>query len=710
MKRRYIALLLAVCLLASLVPLPTRAAPGWMHSGNLTMAAPTKDQIRAQWKKVTDAQTIFEEAPSVTDSYAAGKLSEELLRSGITYLNYIRYVAHLPQLQLSEELNRSAQHGAVVLAANNVLTYSPTKPQNMPQEFFDEGKAAVASSNIYSSSSQDLAGSLNAAVKGFVCDDVGLSNLQAVGHRRWILNPTLLNVGFGMAQSEQGYYYVPLKVFDRSGIAFDHDFVSWPASGNFPTNLFSANVPWSVSLNPSLYRKPIRENLKITVTRAHDGTVWTFDNTTGDPISSRFAYLSVETSNYGEGPCIIFHPGSSNVGAYMGLYSVEISGIFTKAGEPATLSYQVDFFDLDGKEDPDGHVYDREVTNPTCTEGGYTTFTCKLCGHSYTGEETEALGHDFQVLYEIPATATAPGLRYSSCSRCDEDLSESLPPLCEHNYDSRVIGPTCIAPGHTVHTCSKCGYVYLDQEVPALGHESVPFETIEPSCLVGGLTGGTYCSRCELPLEQRQATDPLGHDYTDTVTPPTCGDMGYTSHTCSRCGFSFADTHIPATGDHKYDNDQDLECNVCSYRRQAEEETIATVPMHRLYNLNSGEHFYTGSEDERDVLVEAGWQYEGIAWNAPRDEGTAVYRLYNPNSGDHHYTMSALERNILVDVGWQYEGIAWNSASPDRQPLYRLYNPNADCGSHHYTGSQEEVENLVSLGWIYEGIGWFGIP
>ncbi len=136
---------------------------------------------------------------------------------------------------------------------------------------------------------------------------------------------------------------------------------------------------------------------------------------------------------------------------------------------------------------------------------------------------------------------------------------------------------------------------------------------------------------------------------------------------------------------------------------------IETISMHRLYNPNSGEHFYTGSIEERDMLVNVGWQYEGVAWNAPTQTGAPVYRLFNPNSGDHHYTMSAEEREMLVSVGWIYEGICWNSASDDNVPQYRLYNPNADCGSHHYTGSTEERDFLVSLGWIYEGIGWFGM-
>ena len=144
----------------------------------------------------------------------------------------------------------------------------------------------------------------------------------------------------------------------------------------------------------------------------------------------------------------------------------------------------------------------------------------------------------------------------------------------------------------------------------------------------------------------------------------------------------------------------------------AQPEKEVTVPMYRLYNPNTGEHFYTGSLQERNMLVEHGWQYEGVAWNAPTKSGEPVYRLYNPNNGDHHYTMSQEERDMLVGFGWQYEGVAWNSApanGTDVTPLYRLYNPNADCGSHHYTGSEEERDFLVSLGWHYEGIGWFGI-
>ena len=131
--------------------------------------------------------------------------------------------------------------------------------------------------------------------------------------------------------------------------------------------------------------------------------------------------------------------------------------------------------------------------------------------------------------------------------------------------------------------------------------------------------------------------------------------------------------------------------------------------MFRMYNKNSGEHFYTANRSERYNLEMAGWKFEGLGWIAPKKSDTPVYRLYNPNAGDHHYTTSAGEKDSLVRAGWKYEGIGWYSASKNGKPLYRLYNPNAKAGAHHYTMDASEKNRLVSAGWKYEGVAWFGM-
>jgi len=132
------------------------------------------------------------------------------------------------------------------------------------------------------------------------------------------------------------------------------------------------------------------------------------------------------------------------------------------------------------------------------------------------------------------------------------------------------------------------------------------------------------------------------------------------------------------------------------------------VTMYRLYNLWSGEHFYTADASERDGLVRSGWTDEGIGWIAPTT-GDAVYRVYNPYSGDHHYTLDASEKSGLVRAGWVDEGIGWYSATNKKVPLYREYNPYMSACNHNYTTDIDEHNGLVRAGWLDEGIGWYGI-
>ena len=142
---------------------------------------------------------------------------------------------------------------------------------------------------------------------------------------------------------------------------------------------------------------------------------------------------------------------------------------------------------------------------------------------------------------------------------------------------------------------------------------------------------------------------------------------------------------------------------------KVEVEQLKSVDMYRLYNPNSGEHFYTANKAERDMLTELGWRYEGIGWKAPEKSNTPVYRLYNPNAGDHHYTVNVYERDWLVSLGWNYEGIGWYSDDSKSVPLYRQYNPNEIAGTHNYTTNKAENDMLVNLGWKGEGIGWYGV-
>lgn len=134
------------------------------------------------------------------------------------------------------------------------------------------------------------------------------------------------------------------------------------------------------------------------------------------------------------------------------------------------------------------------------------------------------------------------------------------------------------------------------------------------------------------------------------------------------------------------------------------------IPVYRLFNTRTGEHFYTASTTERSQYLKVGnWKSEGVAWYAPRKSSEPIYRLSNPNNGnEHHYTKSLKEKDWLVGLGWRYDCIAWYSDTDKLVPIYRHYHPIQRTGNHHYTTSKGESNHIVKYeGWRYEGISFY---
>ena len=89
----------------------------------------------------------------------------------------------------------------------------------------------------------------------------------------------------------------------------------------------------------------------------------------------------------------------------------------------------------DSNEEPEAlthvHIYATQTVQATCSETGYTRHEC-VCGKSFT-----------------------------------EDL---VPPL-GHDYQEAVIAATTEAGGYTIHTCTRCGDTYKDQETEKLENQ-----------------------------------------------------------------------------------------------------------------------------------------------------------------------------------------------------------------------------------------------
>ena len=168
------------------------------------------------------------------------------------------------------------------------------------------------------------------------------------------------------------------------------------------------------------------------------------------------------------------------------------------------------------------HRYNEKVTAPTCTEKGYATYTCSICGANHIGGYAEALGHDFGEWKVTTApTCTEKGVETRCCSRCDATETRDVEVL-DHEYKAVVTAPTCEEKGCTTHTCTLCGDSYVDSYVDALGHDFGEWKvTTAPTCTEKGVETHS-CSRCN--AAETRAVAALGHEYKSGKCV-RCGEM-----------------------------------------------------------------------------------------------------------------------------------------------------------------------------------------
>ncbi len=252
-----------------------------------------------------------------------------------------------------------------------------------------------------------------------------------------------------------------------------------------------------------------------------------------------------------------------------------------------------------------GHDYKGTVTEPTCTERGYTTYRCSKCGDSYVDDKsyTDAKGHSMEETPHKDATCTEDGNEaYWRCTECNKYFSDSegnaetkledtVIHASGHDYKGTVTEPTCTERGYTTYNCSKCGDSYVDDKsyTDAKGHsmEETPYK--EATCTEDGNEAYWHCTECNKYFSDSEGNaetnledaviHATGHDYKGIVTEPTCTERGYTTYNCSKCGDSYVDdkSYTDAKG-HSYGEWQEVqspgcmdpgskkrECTVCGY-------------------------------------------------------------------------------------------------------------------------------------------------
>lgn len=267
----------------------------------------------------TEKKGGYATKPKLKAPYAAGKPSKTNLQEGLNALNAMRYIAGLDaNVTLNETYNELAQAAALVNCLNGELSHSPSQPKGLDKALYNKGYRGASSSNLSMGRH-----SIVASILGCM-DDSSISNISRVGHRRWILNPSMGETGFGFVES-----YVATYAFDESNVNANQSNVVWPAQ-NMPLEYFDASQAWSVSTGEALDASEVM----VTLTRKSDGKTWKFSEvkTNGD--------FYVNNAYYGQRGCVIFRPKNLAEIKPGDSFRVQVAGI------PQELDYTVNFFEI----------------------------------------------------------------------------------------------------------------------------------------------------------------------------------------------------------------------------------------------------------------------------------------------------------------------------------------------------------------------------
>ena len=235
------------------------------------------------------------------------------------------------------------------------------------------------------------------------------------------------------------------------------------------------------------------------VTVNMDGT-YTFTSLTGDVIALAASYSSLNATgehkswaltDRGDGTFLVKNTGRN---LYLEWYNSKGNWSTYSAGN--TEEYYLSFYVMTEAEGDHVHNHISSVVAPTCTEAGYTSYTCS-CGDSYKVEDGE------------PATG--------------------------HKHVPTVTDPTCTEAGYTTYTC-VCGDSYKKDGEPATGHTYVD--------------GKCHCGEVDPDHVQPGAPVVEGGsaDFDTIVTTSASGDSSYTKTFTTADGWVVAYSAIQTGG------------------------------------------------------------------------------------------------------------------------------------------------------------------
>ena len=346
-----------------------------------------------------------------------------------------------------------------------------------------------------------------------------------------------------------------------------------------------------------------------------------------------------------------------------------------------------------------GHsLIHHDKQDPTCTSIGWEAYdTCWRCDYT-TYKAINPTGHQHLSTREenrVEPNCTSNG-SYDLVTFCTDDNVEisreqKTIPALGHDYNRTETEPTFERDGFYTYTCVRCGDTYTQKAKDKKPHNYSDVWSHDET---------NHWHDCIDSGYETLKGNIAGHSYNKEVTPPTGLSEGFSTYTCSVCGYSYVSDYVDRI----------------TYTVTWKNYDGKTLEIDRNVSYNAIPHYDgstpTKAEDNANAYSFKGWSPEispvtdNVTYIAQYDKYPQYVITYNLNDGTNNaenpLRYNGLSETITLKdpAKTGYTFIGWTGSNGD-VPQKNVSFSGAELENRSYTANWEL--SIYSVNYILDG-------